>query len=76
MNENQDPTPVWTAADAVRVFRETEAALHAAVQAAQQMTQKAHDAGDIPTAAVFDARSAVLFRAAMVAAAMTNDASD
>lgn len=72
--QHQEPTPVWTAADAAEVFRQAEYTLHAAVQHAQQLTQRLHDAGDISAAAVCDARGAVLFRAAMVAAALTQDA--
>ena len=71
---NELPTPVWTAADAAEIFRQAEYTLHAAVQHAQQLTQRLHDRGDISAAAVCDARAAVMFRAAMVAAAMTQDA--
>lgn len=71
---NQEPTPVWTAKDAAEIFRQAEYALHAAAQHAQFLTQRLHDRGDISAAAVCDARAAVLFRAAMVSAAMTQDA--
>jgi hypothetical protein len=73
-NENQDPTPVWTPADAVDTFRAVEDLLHNAVGQAAVMSHRAAERDDMRAASLFDARSAVLFRAAMVAAAMCQDA--
>lgn len=72
--ETQEPTPVWSPADAVDSFRAAEDALHNAVLQAQMMSQRAAERDDMRAASLFDARSNVMFRAAMVVAAMTQDA--
>ena len=71
---SQEPTPVWTPADAIDAFRIAETALHHAVAQAHVLCQHAVDRDDMRAASLFDARGAVLFRAAMIAAAMTQDA--